>query len=81
MRSRMKRDKVTGVRRVVIVARESLERHGGPSGYAVRGYAHYAAKPEHVYYYHLRRDGRVARSWGPVPDTRVLEWGTPLLLA
>ena len=65
MKARIVRDKLTDVRRAVIA-----QRH-----YAIRGYVTPGRDPNTVYYFHMRRDGRVGKSWVPVPADVVIELG------
>jgi len=62
MKARIVRDKLTDVRRAVIA-----QRH-----YAIRGYVTPGRDPNTVYYFHMRRDGRVGKSWVPVPADVVI---------
>jgi hypothetical protein len=78
MIDRMARDKIPSAHRVVF-----KQRHYGVRGYvipatpraAVIDGAGNTAQIEQVYFYSMRRDGRVGRSWVPLSKSDVLEWG------
>lgn len=66
MLARMKRDGIS------LVSRVAFDRNGR---YAVRGYTRpNPHNSEEVYFYHLRRDGKVEQSWVPLDRRNIVEW-------
>jgi hypothetical protein len=67
MQKRMLRDSIASVRRAIV----------DRGRYAQRGYI-VGATEDSVHFYHMRRDGRVGRSWGPISLRHVHEIGEEL---